>query len=158
MSDDPYQTPRVEQKAEGSKAPQVLATVGLSLYLAAAIGLWGQAYGVIRAFQAIASSGDADPAVLASHISQSLLFMIYGSVGSIVGLVCMLIAQEKMRFRARWFVHGALLVSLAIAVLVPVGTFVGVIGAVFIGKRRKEHLTGAVALTDAELLRGRSDP
>lgn len=63
----------------------------------AMIGLIGTVIGMSRAFDELKSTGGADPSALTGDISIALLTTLYGSVFSIIGIICLIVSIIRLR-------------------------------------------------------------
>lgn len=128
MSESPYAPPKSQITALSSKQSRAIsigAVVSLLLFTGVIFGKLGTVLGMVQAFSALASSGEADPVELANGINAALLTTLWGWVLSVVGLSLILIYHYKVKFRAKWFYSTTVTLAGITCLFFPLGSITG---------------------------------
>jgi hypothetical protein len=105
---------------------KTLALTGAWLQLGPLFGLLGTVIGMISAFQKMGSNGMGQPEALAKDIEFALVTTAIGAPFGLIGLILMLIALFKSKYRALWFFWFLVAWSILCIPNVPIGTICGV--------------------------------
>jgi len=115
-----------------------LAITGAVLQLGPLFGLIGTVIGMLSAFQTMGADGVGDSEALAGDISFALITTAIGLCIGLIGLVLMLIALFKSKYRALWFFWFLSVISILMLLRFPAGTIIGISLLIYLITHRNE--------------------
>ena len=115
-----------------------LAIWGIVLQLGAVVALIGTVIGIVQAFSSLAGSDTTPSSALAEEIGKVLGPVAVGSVFGLIGIILILVALFRLRYRAPWFRTMLWVLSILWLMSFPIGTIVGVIVIVYLVKHKEE--------------------
>lgn len=118
-----------------------LAVTGAILQLGPVFGIIGTVIGMLSAFHTIGQEGEAKPEALASDISFALITTAIGLSIGIIGLILMLTALFKFKYKATWLFWFLITISILMSIRFPGGTIIGICLLVYLITHRKEFQT-----------------
>jgi flagellar motor component MotA len=120
---------------------RTLALTGAWLQLGPLFGLFGSVIGMISAFQTMGEGGMGKPEALAEDIHFALITTAIGLVVGLVGLILMLIALFKFKYKEKWFFWFLIVISILMLPRVPAGTIIGMGLLIYLITHRNEFKT-----------------
>ncbi len=130
-----------------------LAVWGLILQLGSVVGLLGTLIGMVRVFNSVADAKTAQAGALSQDISAVLYPTIAGSVLGLIGIILILVALFRVRYRAPWFCTMLWILSVLWLLSFPIGTILGIIVIVYLVKHENEFTQQTPAWPSGSLRR-----
>ena len=115
-----------------------LAICGLVLQLGTVVGLVCTVIALIQVFSGFADAETTPPAAIAQEISKVLGPVTAGAVLGSVGIIMVLIALFRARYRSPWFRTMLWVLSILWLLAFPIGTILGIIVIIYLVKHRDE--------------------
>ncbi len=104
---------------------RALAIIGTICFCGPLVGLIGTIVAVLSAFQMMGSESESSPEALANEMSLHLISTAIGLCLGILGIILLLIALFRSKYRAPWFFWILCVLSALWTLGFPVGTIVG---------------------------------
>ena len=123
-----------------------LAIWGLVLQLGSVLGLVCASIAMVRYFSSLADSGTVQAAALAQEIGKVLGPAVTGSVFGLIGIILILVALFRIRYRAPWFRTMLWVLSIFWLFSFPIGTILGIVVMAYLVYHKNEFAepTGAL--------------
>jgi len=115
-----------------------LAIWGLVLQLGSVLGLVCTSIAMVRYFSNLADSATVQAAALAQEISKVLGPAVTGSVFGLIGIILILVALFRIRYRAPWFRTMLWVLSILWLFSFPIGTILGIVVIFYLVKHKDE--------------------
>ncbi len=109
-----------------NKPGRTLALTGAWFQLGPLFGLFGTIIGMLGAFQTMGSEGMGKPESLADDIGVALITTAIGLCIGLIGLILMLIAIFRFKYRAPWLFWFLMVWSILMLFNFPIGTVLGI--------------------------------
>jgi hypothetical protein len=136
MDDDPGKMQRA--------GARYFAVIGTLLQLGLPMGLLGTAFTPLPSIESVSGGHPTDGSSLfaAMHRSADIAKTIFlsGVAVSVVGLVLVVLALTRFRYRSEWLFWFLTVYSALLLLVIPIGTVVGVFFLVYCLTRRYEFL------------------
>jgi len=115
-----------------------LAIWGLVLQLGSVLGLVCTTVAIVRYFSSLTDSQTAQASTLAQEISKVLGPAATGSVFGLIGIILILAALFRIRYRAPWFRTMLWVLSILWMMSFPIGTVLGIIVIIYLARHKDE--------------------
>ncbi len=125
-----------------------LAIWGLVLQLGSVLGLFCTIIAMVRYFSGLADSGTVQASALVQEISKVLGPAAVGSVFGLIGIILILVALFRIRYRTPWFRTMLRVLSILWLMSFPIGTILGIVVIIYLA-RHKDEFTEQTPAGDA---------
>ena len=115
-----------------------LAIWGLVLQLGSVLGLVCTTVAIVRYFSSLTDSQTAQASTLAQEIGKALGPAAIGSVFGLIGIILILVALFRIRYRAPWFRTMLWVLSILWLMSYPIGTVLGIIVIIYLVRHEDE--------------------
>jgi hypothetical protein len=117
---------------------KTLAIIGAIFSLGPVLGMVGSVVAMVLAFQTMGAKGAASPEALAANIGLHIFSQAAGILLGAIGIIFILIALLRVKYRAPWFFNAGCVVSVLWMFGFPIGTIAGIMLLIYLQKHKTE--------------------